>query len=260
MTDITNTEDNFNIKEYQEYLLSDEYKEAQLKKITDNYRLMKSIELENRHILSAFSDPEKKQKMIETVNQVWGVVLDTNTEQHTIEDIVKMTLEGDNVKFLNDNKHMKFFPSLVMYETHQDHKAQKKLVRGKYLSKRQTKKQKTPLQTISYVYDAKSASDRDDKLNRIEQSLQDAHTMISKLAVNQLQMQQHIDMNSSNISNIQESLEDVQKLYTDSRKVQLYTLHKSNPSLSYEELGDMIGVVKRTVIRWMKDFKRNNLI
>lgn len=260
MTNRINTEDNFNIKEYQEYLLSDEYKEAQLKKITDNYRLMKSIELENRHILSAFSDPEKKQKMIETVNQVWGVVLDTNTEQHTIEDIVKMTLESDNVQFLNDNKHMRFFPATVMYETHQEHKAQKKLVRGKYLSKRQTKKQKTPLQTISYVYDAKSASDRDDKLNRIEQSLQDAHTMITKLAVNQLQMQQHIDLNSSNIGGIQVALEEVQKLYSDTRKVQLYTLYKSNSTLSYEEVGKMVGVSKSTVIRWMKDFKRNNLI
>lgn len=253
-------EDNFNIKEYQEYLISDEYKEIQLKKITDNYRLMKSIELENRHILSAFSDPEKKQKMIDTVNQVWGVVLDTNTEQHTIEDIVKMTLESDNVQFLNDNKHMRFFPATVMYEDHTDNKVQKKLVRGKYLSKRQTKKQKTPLQTISYVYGAKNASDRNDKLNCIEQSLQDAHTMITKLAVNQLQMQQHIDLNSSNIGGIQVALEEVQKLYSDTRKVQLYTLYKSNPTLSYDELGKMVGVVKRTVIRWMKDFKNNGLI
>lgn len=258
---MTNQDDaDFNMKSYQEYLLSDEYKEAQLQRIADNYRLIKSKEIENRHILSSFSDPEKKQKMIDAVNQVWGVVLDTNTEQHTIEDIVKMSLEHDNVVFLNENKHMRFFPSVIMYETHEDNKTQKKLVRGKYLSKRQTKKQKTPLQTISYVYDAKSASDRDDKLNRIEQSLQDAHNMISKLAINQLQMQQRIDLNSENVSEIQDRLSEVQKLYSDSRKVELYTLHKTNQNLTYESLGELLGISKSTVIRWIKDFRKNKLL
>lgn len=260
MADQVDHEEAFNFKDYQEYINSEGFRQKQLNRLADNRRRAKSLEMENIAILSGFSDPEKKLRLINTVSQLWGVVLETDTELHTIDDIVKLTLESDGLQFFNENRNSQHFPSGVVFEEHIEHPTQKKLVRSKYLSKRQTKKQKTPMQTIGCVYSAKSVSDRDEKLVSIEKSLEKAHLMINALALNQIEIEGKLNSVVCDVSNIKEKVERIDKEYNDPRKTKLYVLYTSTENPSTKDLAELCSKDERTIRRWLKDFRERGLL
>lgn len=252
--------DAFSIQEHLDYLNSPEFQELQKQRLVDNIRKQKSLEMEKRAILSSFSDPEKKLKILDTVNTVWGKVLESNTEVHTVEDIVRLALERDTVLFFNENKYSNYFPSEVVFENHQEHPIQKSLVKDKHLGRRQVKKQKTPLQTINYVYGAKSASDKEQRLRDIEQSLHEAKGMITILAVRQLELEGKITSNEENIDEVRSKLKTVEEKYVDRRKVKFYMMYTDDNALNLQQLSKELGVTVRTLQRWLKDFRGEGLL
>lgn len=253
--------DAFSMQEHLDYINSPEFQELQKQRLIDNVRKQKTLEIEKRAILSSFADPEKKLKILDTVNTVWGKVLETNTEVHTVEDIVRLALERDTVLFFNENKYSNYFPSEVVFENHQEHPIQKTLVKDKHLGRRQVKKQKTPLQTINYVYGAKSASDKEQRLNALEESLQDAHNKITALAIGQLEIQSKLNSLGSDVEEVSEELSRVQSMYKDRRKILAYILLTTQQHLTTEEVAEQVGVKdKRTIFRWLYEFKENQLM
>lgn len=251
----------FNFEEYQEYLQSDEFKKQQLKRLVDNHRLRKSLDLETSSILSTFSDPIKKAKLYKAVSQVWNGVLESDTGVRTIEDIVNISLDTEEcVKFLYENKHSNYFPSDKVFDEYLEHPIQKKLTKTKHLGKRQAKKQKTPMQTISYVYSAKSNSDRDDKLISIEKSLAEAHYMISLLAVNQAGLSLQVDQNNQQLCDVIERVALVEEKIKNKRKLKLYALHTSDKKPTTQELAEELGISLRTVKYWLKELRQLGFI
>ena len=150
----------FNIKEYQDYLEGDDYRNYQIARLKELHRESKIISLEKINILTSFSDSEKNKRLVEVVTDIWGGVLSTDTQNSTIEDIVSMSVGAqEDIDLLKESKNKPNFPSGDVFDLHLEHPTQKKLTKTKHLSKRAVKKQKTPMQTISYVYNAKSNSD-----------------------------------------------------------------------------------------------------
>ena len=246
----------FDFKEYVEHLQSEEFREKQLKQLVHNYRLQKTINRENLAILSSFSDKEKKSDIFNSVCQVWNGVLESDTEVSTIEDIITMSLDTEDcVKLLYDNKHTNYFPTGKVFEHHQEHPVQKLLTKTKHLGKRQANKQKTPMQAINYVYTAKSNSDRDMKLKEIEQSLAEAHHMISLLAVNQIGLSLQVDKNNKQLLDVHNRLSEVEDKVKDHRKLKLYALYTSDKKTNNTILAEELGVNVRTVRRWLAELK-----
>lgn len=257
----SNTSTQLDMKEYDEYLNSDEYQKQRMEKFTDNYRLMKSLALENRGILASFSDSEKNKQLKDVVSEVWNGVLENDTELNSVEEIVALTLDTeDKLNLLLENKHKNYFPSGKVFEEHLDHPVQKKLTKGKYLSKREVNKRKTPMQTINYVYSAKSNSDRDARLAKIEESLAEAHYMISMLAVNQMSIGVEVMQQSKELDEVKERLALVEDKIKDKRKLKLYALYTSGKKVSSQELALEVGVNVRTIQRWVNELKEAELI
>lgn len=258
----------FNIAEYQEYLTGEEYRKQQIEKLADNYRQLKSLQCENINILHSISDQEKNTKVVSSVSKVWNGVLETDTEVNTIEDIINMSLQTEeNIQFLNDNKNKGYFPSGKVFEEHLLHPIQKKLTKGKYLSKRAVNKQKTPMQTINYVYNAKSNSDRDKRITDIEKSLAEAHYMISLLAVNQSDLNVSLDNHSTELQHqslelneVKQRLVSVEDRIKDNRKLKLYALYTSKKEPTVKEMAIELGVSIRTVKYWLKGLREAGVI
>ena len=126
----------FDFNTYQEEINSEEFKKQQLKRLSDNARLVKALEWENISILSSFSsDPEKKRKLQGTVSQVYTGVLESNTEEHSIEDIVGFSLDKEDSDFLHNNRNYQHFNSTEVFEEHLEHPVQKILTKTGHLGK-----------------------------------------------------------------------------------------------------------------------------
>lgn len=246
----------FNITEYQETISSEDFRKKQLERLVDNYRLQKSISSQNRSILYAWSDPVKKQRLFDVVSEVYEGVLESDTQHLTIEDIVSRALiEQDKIDFLFNNRNSNYFPSGKVFELHNEHPTQKELVKGKYLGKRSINKQKTPMQTINYVYSAKSGKDKDDRLATMEERLDDLDFKLTLLVMNQNVVSDHINQHSQELSNIKERLSNVEDVIKDDRKLKLYALYTSTKDTPYSQLAKEIGVTKRTIVRWIKELR-----
>ena len=246
----------FDFNTYQEEINSEEFKKQQLKRLSDNARLVKALEWENISILSSFSsDPEKKRKLQDTVSQVYTGVLESNTEEHTIEDIVGFSLDKEDSDFLHNNRNYQHFNSTEVFEEHLEHPVQKILTKTGHLGKRQINKQKTPMQTLNYVYSAKSSSDRDNRLKDIEKSLAEAHHMISLLAVNQIGMTTQLDQHNKEFKEVKDRLSVVEDKIKDHRKLKLYALYTSNKKTTNKDLSIEIGVSVRTIKYWLKELR-----
>lgn len=253
------TEDNYKPFSFEEYVLniqSEDFKKEQLKRLFHNHRLQRTIDRENIAILSTFSDPEKRSEIFKSVCQVWSGVLESDTETSSIDDIINTTLSTeDSIKFLYENKHTNYFPTGEVFNKHIEHPVQKELTKSKHLGKRQANKQKTPMQAISYVYTAKSNSDRDKRLQEIEKSLAEAHHMISLLAVNQLGLTIQTENTNQQLLDVQQRLSVVEDKVKDDRKIKLYALYTSNKKTTNSELATEIGVNVRTIKRWLAELR-----
>lgn len=251
----------FNIKEYQEYLEGDDYRSYQIARLKELHRESKIISLEKINILTSFSDSEKNKRLVEVVTDIWGGVLSTDTQNNTIEDIVSMSVEAqEDIDLLKESKNKPNFPSGDVFDLHLQHPTQKKLIKTKHLSKRAVNKQKTPMQTINYVYTAKSNSDRDNKLKEIEKSLAEAHYMISLLAVNQIGLSLQVDQTNHQLTEVKERLALVEDKIKDDRKLKLYALYTSNKKTTNTELSKEVGVNVRTIQRWLSELRSIGVI
>lgn len=246
----------FNIAEYQEYLTSDEYKKQQIEQFVDNQRLIKSLSLQNRGILLAFADCEKTKKLYNFVSKVWVNVLDNDTQEYSVEEIVNMALESDeNIQFLNDNKNKNYFPSGKVFEDNSSHPVQKKLTKSKHLSKRSVNKQKTPMQTINYVYNAKSNSDRDDRLAEVEKRMKDLDYAVSVLALNQIDIGLELIKQSEDFKDVADRLSVVEGKINDKKKLKLYALYTAANKPTIKEMSKDLDVSERTVKYWLKELR-----
>lgn len=251
----------FDFQTYQDRINSEDFKKQQLKRLADNNRLVKALNWENIAILSNFStDPEKRQKLQNTVSQVYTGVLESNTEEHTIEDIVESSLDKEASMFLHTNRNYQHFNSSEVFEEHLDHPVQKLLTKSGHLGKRQINKQKTPMQTLNYVYSAKSNSDRDNRLKDIEKSLAEAHHMISMLAVNQIDLSSQMLEHSEQFTEVKNRLSVVEDKIKDHRKLKLYALYTSDKKTTNKDLSLELGVSVRTVKYWLKELRELGVI
>lgn len=255
------TQQPFNIKEYQDYLEGEDYRQYQISRLKELHRESKIINLEKINILTSFSDSEKNRRLLEVVNEVWGGVLNTDTQKATIEDIVSMSVEAqEDIDLLKESKNKPNFPSGDVFNMHLEHPTQKKLTKTKHLSKRAAKKQKTPMQTINYVYNAKSHSDRDDRLLEIEKHLAEMDYKLSLLAVNQLDIGVHVDNQNSELNLIKHRLSIVEDKIKDDRKLKLYAVYTSKKEPSIKEMSTEIGVSVRTIKYWLKELRKLGVI
>ena len=78
------------IKKYEEYLNSPEYKQEQMKTFYENESVIKSLQAQNRGILSSCSDPELKEKLFKSVTEVYGEVL--GADQFLFDDMCFLTI------------------------------------------------------------------------------------------------------------------------------------------------------------------------
>lgn len=255
------TQQPFNIKEYQDYLEGDGYRQYQIARLKELHRESKIINLEKINILTSFSDSEKNRRLLEVVTGIWGGVLNTDTQKATIEDIVSMSVEAqEDIDLLKESKNKPNFPSGEVFDLHLEHPIQKKLTKTKHLSKRAAKKQKTPMQTINYVYNAKSNSDRDDRLLEIEKHLAEMDYKLSLLAVNQLDIGVQVDSQNTEISLIKQRLSLVEDKIKDDRKLKLYAIYTSKKEPNIKEMSAEIGVSVRTIKYWLKELRKLGVI
>lgn len=257
----TYDENNFNIKEYEDYLTSDEYKKQQIEQLIDNHRLIKSLSLQNKMILTSFSDCERSKKVYDFVKKVWVNVLDNNTAEYSVEDIVNMSLETEeNIQFLHDNKHKNYFPSGKVFDENSNHPVQKKLTKTKHLTKRGVNKQKTPMQTISYVYNAKSNSDRDARMEEMENRFKELDFKVTALAMNQIDIGLEILKHQEEFKDVAERLSVVEDKIGDKKKLKLYALYTSTKKPTIKEMSKELDVSERTVKYWLKSLREVGVI
>jgi hypothetical protein len=252
------TDKDFDIKDFNENVFSEEYKKEQIKKLSLNYAKLKSLSMENVNILRQFYDPEKNDKVFDCVDKIWLGNLEVDTYEHSLEDIVNLSLEcAEDVKFFDENKHKQFFPAVLVMEKHMDHPTQKMLMKEKLLGRRDVKKQKTPMQTIKMIYKVKSDSDQRERLKALED-------VVSALQDRQSNFESTITQKTAQIEDdvsiLKNRLLDVRKVVKKPKKFQLYQLYAEDDGKTNQEMADILGVSLRTVKYWLKELRELGVI
>ena len=129
-----------------------------------------------------------------------------------------------------------------------------------HLSKRAVKKQKIPMKTINYVYNAKRNSDRDDRLLEIEKHVAEMDYKLSLIAVNQMNIGSQVVTHSTEINLVKQRLSLVEDKIKDDRKLKLYALYTSEKKTTNSELSKEIGVNVRTIRRWLVELRELGVI
>ena len=123
------TAKDFDIDEFDEILFGEEYRKEKINKLAENYRKQKSLKNENLSILSSFSDPEKDKRIFHVTSQAWGGVLESNTINNSVDDIMFQTLVEEDIEFFNQYRNKNYFPSGKVFEEHLEHPVQKDLTK-----------------------------------------------------------------------------------------------------------------------------------
>lgn len=240
----------FNIEGYKLYLTSEEYKTAQRKALAENYRAQKALQQTTFDILKTLADPEKRDKLFSAVCTVHKNILEEENANLEVSIVMQQSFdEKDDLEFLLQNKHSKFYKTAEVFDRHQEHPIQKSLTKGKYIGRRTVKKQKTPMQHFNTLIEAKTKMSKDQRLEALENSMEETRSMMVLLASNQAEL-------ANQLGSAQKSLLTLQETVKDLRKLKLYILLKSSTKhVTTKELARRFEVSERTIKYWRKELR-----
>lgn len=245
----------FNIEGYKLYLTSEEYKTAQRKALAENYRAQKALQQTTFDILKTLADPEKRDKLFSAVCLVHKNILEEENANLEVSIVMQQSFdEKDDLDFLLQNKHSKFYKAAEVFDRHQEHPVQKSLTKGKYIGRRTVKKQKTPMQHFNNLIEAKTKMSKDQRLEALENSMEETRSMMVLLANNQVELANQLGTAQKNLLTLQETV-------TDLRKLKLYILLTSSKKpVTTKELAKKFEVSERTIKYWRKQLRQEGYI
>lgn len=249
----------FNINDYEDYLNSPEYKDEQMKQFYDNARQIKNLSSQNISILSGCSNPEMKKQLFEIVTNIYGEVLEADTEEHQLDDIIINALADDELKIYVANKNKDYFPSGKVFEQHRDNNQQKVLVKNKFLGKREMNTQKTANKTLKYAYNAKKGLDVKTRLLNVEKALIETQYVVNMLAISQMEMQEKIRENTISVEELQIKLGIFKQKFDHEGKQKLYVELITRGNLGSKYFSEQLGISQRTAKRWLLEFEDSGI-
>lgn len=251
--------------EYLTYLTSEEYKQHQLDKLITTNRQIKTLEQQQKALLHSLVDTEKAERIYECVSAVHTGVLEGVF--YKVDDAIVGVLSGEDAIFMLTHKHSRFGKGAYIFKAHMNHEIQKRLTRSKYMNISGVKKQRTPAQHIYYMIKARLDSEKDTRLDKMQQQIDDMSKQVSLLAVTQQDVMSKVDMTQTSVEEVRAIVADVEErvaliehIIPDKRKQQLYILATGENPPTNEEIGELIGVTERTIRRWRKEFEQLALI
>lgn len=245
----------FNLPEYQKHLTSEEFKQEQIKALIQNYRDQQILKRNQINILKTIADPEKRDKLFTAVCAVHKNILEEKDASLGIDAVMHDSFEKpDDLNFLLENKHSKFYRSTDVLDAHAEHPVQKQLVKGKYIGRRTVKKQNTPMQHFNTLIEAKSKMSKDQRLEALEQGMEETRNMLVLLANNQTEL-------ANQLSETQKNLLTLQDTVTDLRKLKLYILLSSTKkNITTKELAKKFEVSERTIKYWRRELRQEGYL
>lgn len=241
----------FDIQALNQHLNSADYRTEQLKALAGLHRDQKILKQQQFNILMALADPEKRDKLFKAVSTVHLNLLEEQDADLEVDQIIQHSFDTpEDVNFLLENKHSKFYRSTEVLDAHQEHPVQKQMMKGKYIGRRLVKKQKTPMQHFNTIVEAKSKMSKDQRLEALENSMEEQRRMMALLASNQIEL-------ASQLGETQKSLATLQETVKDLRKLKLYVLICNNKGkiLTNKQLAKSLDISERTVKYWKKELR-----
>lgn len=245
----------FNIEGYKLYLTSEEYKTAQRKALAENYRAQKALQQTTFDILKTLADPEKRDKLFSAVCTVHKNILEEENANLEVSIVMQQSFdEKDDLDFLLQNKHSKFYKAAEVFDKHAEHPIQKSLTKGKYIGRRTVKKQKTPMQHFNNLIEAKTKMSKDQRLEALENSMEETRRMLALLANNQVDLAMQLDTTQKDLSTLQETVKDL-------RKLKLYVLIcNSKKRQTNYQLANALNVSESSIKRWKKELREEGYL
>ena len=245
----TNKSPSFTIEVYQNQINSPEYKQNQLKKLATNYREQRALQQANWNILRSLADPEKRDKLFTAVCTVHKNILEEQNANLEVTQVILHSFDQPkDLDFLLSNKHSKFYRSADVLDFHKEHPVQQQMQKGKYIGRRDVKKQKTPMQHFNHLAEAKNKMQKDQRLEALERSMEETRNTLALLANNQLELAQQLGTAQKDLATLQETVKDM-------RKLKLYVLINNSNRMTNQKLAASLGVSQITIKRWKKELR-----
>lgn len=251
--------------EYLTYLTSEEYKQHQLDKLITTNRQIKTLEQQQKALLHSLVDTEKAERIYECVSAVHTGVLEGVF--YKVDDAIVGVLSGEDAIFMLTHKHSRFGKGAYIFKAHMSHEIQKRLTRSKYMNISGVKKQRTPAQHIYYMIKARLDSEKDTRLDKMQQQIDDMSKQVSLLVVTQQDVMSKVDMTQTSVEEVMAIVADVEErvaliehIIPDKRKQQLYILLTSDNKPTMMEASKLLEISLSTANRWYRELKSKGVM
>ena len=228
-------------------LTPEEVKKAGIQRLLELHKEMRPLELEKRRVLSILSDPLKKQEVIDLTVSSARNIMTTCTLEHSEDDVLYKGFTQESKELHKGERGMKvnnLFSTVVKDDVVKEGVSEiKELVK---FDTRRVRQEKRVGKTLDSLYLHKKQADQEKELLKHREQL--AMLMLA---------QKHNEERFEQIGNAllihEDKLKALAVLGVDQKKLDLYRLKIENPSLTQQELSEIIGKSRLTVIRWLKE-------
>jgi hypothetical protein len=225
----------------------EEVRREGVKRLTEIHREMKPLEMEKRRVLSVLSDPLKKKEVLDlTISSAQNIMANCTLTQSE-EDVLYKDFTEEDKDLLKGERSMKI--NNVFGAVSSDVRVKEGITHIKELvpfDTRKIRQDKRVGKTLDTLYLHKKQADQAEQL-RIHGE------QIAKLILAQKQNDEKFNQIGNALLGLDEKLGALSTLGLSPKKIELYRLKLQNPDKTQQELGEMIGKPRLTVIRWLKD-------
>lgn len=228
----------------------DEIRRESIKRLIELHRESKPLEMEKRRILATLSDPDKRKEVVNLTISSAQNIMSNCTLTETEEDILYKDFSDKDKQLLKGERGSKIngiFSAVVSDSTVKDGVvAIKELVN---FDTRKVRQDKRVGKTLDTLYLHKKQFDQAAQLKLHSEQ-------IARLLLAQKENEDKFNQIGNALLYVEVKMNALKILGVSDKKAELYKLRLQYPSLTQQQLGDIIGKPRLTVIRWLKEINK----
>lgn len=231
----------------------DEEKKAVLRELIELQRKKKELSFMEMKLKIQLSDPEETKKMLEIVAKKHESILENFVDNDNFSEVHKIntTPEEESLYDRKKNFPLQALPSVL--DKFKEHPIQKQMQKKKVIDLRKQRHKKKPSDYLSNLAIAKLALDHGERIARLEEQILLSNERFHSLGLAVVDLQIKQELQEGTIIDVDEKIDFLRNLGVHIDKLVVFKASMLNPSLTQEELGNLVGKSRNTVGTWLKN-------
>lgn len=221
----------------------------QKRRLGEIFKEQRRLEQEKKSICLSMSDPESAQRLISLTTKAARSIMQSEITSDNIHQEPYKEFDQAEQDFFQEKKHKQIYNLHTKVST--DSVVQEGIVVLKETGGLDLRSQRHKKKPSSYLGDLAKSK----RIADLEKKQKTTEERLARLELSQKENEVKFDQIGDALLNFESKFSALEILGIDSKKIEAYRLSLEQPELTRQQIANLLGKSKPTIIKWLKEIK-----